>query len=106
LARAQLRNDDPVGALRWFDEAERAGADQADMALDRGLALDLVGDSVAAQRQYQLVLARGPDAEATRRYALSLAIGGDRRTADVVLAPLLQTQERAAWRVRTFILAI
>ncbi|WP_226017196.1 SPOR domain-containing protein [Novosphingobium sp. FKTRR1] len=106
IARAQLRGDDPVGALRWFDDAERAGADQSAMALDRGLAFDLVGDNAAAQRQYQLALTRGRDAEATRRYALSLAIAGDRGMADQVLAPLLQSQERAAWRVRTFILAI
>jgi tetratricopeptide (TPR) repeat protein len=106
IASAMLRGEDPLAALRWFDDAERAGADPVAMALDRGLAYDLVGDNVAAQGQYRLALSRGPNEEASRRYALSLAIAGDRHGADLMLAPLLQRQERAAWRTRTFILAI
>lgn len=106
IASAMLRGEDPLAALRWFDDAERAGTDGVGMALDRGLAYDLVGDNVAAQAQYRLALSRGPNEEASRRYALSLAIAGDRQGADLMLAPLLQRQERAAWRTRTFILAI
>lgn len=111
IGGVRLRQGDPVEALRWFAEAEHAGGDPAAFALDRGLANDLVGDNAAAIAQYRLVLERaGGDAatrdEATRREALSLAIGGDRRGAELALLPLLQRQDRAAWRVHTFILAI
>ncbi|MEO0032162.1 MAG: hypothetical protein RIS94_1920, partial [Pseudomonadota bacterium] len=106
IASAMLRGEDPVTALRWFDDAQASGADTVAMASDRGLAYDLVGDNGAAQRQYQLALSRGPNEEATRRYALSLAIAGDRRGAEATLATLVQRQDRAAWRVRTFIMAI
>lgn len=106
IGSAMLRGEDPFAALRWFDDAEKSGADTVAMAQDRGLAFDLAGDNAAAQRQYQLALSRGVNDEATRRYALSLAIAGDRRGAEAILAPLLQRQERAAWRVRTFIMAI
>lgn len=103
---AALVRDDPFAAIRYFDDAERAGADLFPMAADRGLAYDLIGDNATAQRFYQVALSRGPNAEVARRYALSLAIAGDRRGAENVLNPLLQTQDRAAWRTRTFIMAI
>ncbi|WP_043610732.1 tetratricopeptide repeat protein, partial [Novosphingobium sp. B-7] len=38
IGKAMLRHNDPVAAIRAFDDAERAGADQAAMAGDRGLA--------------------------------------------------------------------
>ena len=103
---AALVRDDPFSAIRYFDDAERAGADLFPMAADRGLAYDLIGDNAMAQRFYQVALSRGANAEVARRYALSLAIAGDRRGAENVLNPLLQTQDRAAWRTRTFIMAI
>lgn len=103
---AALVRDDPFSAIRYFDDAERAGADLFPMAADRGLAYDLIGDNATAQRFYQVALSRGPNAEVARRYALSLAIAGDRRGSENVLNPLLQTQDRAAWRTRTFIMAI
>lgn len=106
IGKAMLRHNDPLAAIRAFDDAERAGADTAAMAGDRGLAHDLVGDNAMAQRYYQQALARAPDAEVTRRLALSLAIGGDRAAAEKVLAPQIAQSDRAAWRVRTFILAI
>jgi tetratricopeptide (TPR) repeat protein len=110
IAGARLHLDDPVEALRWYAEAEKAGADPATFALDRGLAYDLVGDNAAAVEQYRKVLAHnGDDAvrdEATRRLAISLAIGGDRRSADLALLPLLQRRDRAAWRAHVFVLAI
>lgn len=106
LGKALLRHNEPLPAIRAFDEAERSGADLAGMAGDRGLAHDLVGDNAMAQRYYQQALARAPDAEITRRLALSLAIGGDRASAEKVLAPQIAQSDRAAWRVRTFILAI
>lgn len=106
IGRAMLQAGQPFEAIGWFDQAEATGADAAAMASDRGLAYDLIGDNAAAQRQYQRALSRGGDEEATRRYALSLAIAGDRRGAEAILAPQIQRQDRPAWRVRTFIVAI
>ncbi len=106
IGAAMLRGDAPLEAIGYFDDAEKAGADAVAMAADRGLAYDLVGDNANAQRQYQLAQSRGAVDEVTRRYALSLAIAGDRRGAETVLSPLVARQERAAWRIRTFIMAI
>ncbi len=110
IAGARLHLDDPVEALRWYADAEKAGADPVVFAADRGLAYDLVGDNAAAVAQYRLALERSTDTtlrdEVTRRLALSLAIGGDRRGAERVLLPLLQRQDRSAWRTHTFVLAV
>ncbi|MBF9152455.1 SPOR domain-containing protein [Novosphingobium jiangmenense] len=106
LGKAQLVAENPVEAIRAFDEAERAGADTFAMAADRALAYDLVGDNARAQRWYQVALSRGSDDEITRRYAMSLAISGDRRGAESLLAPLIEKQDRAAWRTRTFAMAV
>ena len=106
IAIAVLKSGQPFDAIGWFDQAESVGADPVAMASDRGLAYDLIGDNAAAQRQYQRALSRGSNEEATRRYALSLAIAGDRRAAESILAPQIQRQDRAAWRVRTFMVAI
>lgn len=103
---AMLRANQPFEAIRWFDMAEQAGFNRAEMAPDRGLAYDLIGDNAAAQREYQLALAARPSDETSRRYALSLVIAGDRRGAELVIQPLLERQDRGAWRVRTFIMAI
>lgn len=106
LAGAMVRNGDPFGALPLFDEAERAGALDDALAADRGLAYDLVGDSVSAQRFYRQALARGSNDEVVRRLALSQAIAGDRKASESTLTPLLQRQDKAAWRTRAFALAI
>lgn len=106
IGSALVRNENPYDAIGYFDQAEAAGADVAKLASDRGLAYDLVGDQVTAQSFYRIALGRTPSDELTRRYALSLAVGGDKRTADQVLSPLIQRQDPAAWRTRTFILAI
>ena len=106
IGSALVRNENPYDAIGYFDQAEAAGADLATLAADRGLAFDLVGDQTSAQAFYRLAMARAPGEEVTRRYALSLAVSGDRRMADSVLSPLIQRQDPAAWRTRTFILAI
>jgi tetratricopeptide (TPR) repeat protein len=111
IAVTMLRSSQPFEAIRWFDAADQAGFPAAEMAIERGLAYDLIGDNTAAQRHYQLALASGPrelgqSDEASRRYALSLVIGGDRRGAEQVIQPLLERRDRGAWRVRTFIMAI
>lgn len=106
LAGAMVRNGDPFGAIPLFDEAERAGALDGSLAADRGLAYDLVGDSASAQRYYRQALARGTNDEVIRRLALSQAIAGDRKASESTLSPLLQRQDKAAWRTRAFALAI
>lgn len=106
IGKAYLLAENPVDAVRAFDDAERAGGDTYAMASDRALAYDLVGDNGRAQRWYQVALSRGGDDELTRRYALSLAIAGDRRGAEALLAPLIAKQDRATWRTRTFVMAV
>ncbi|OYX96748.1 MAG: hypothetical protein B7Y74_00230, partial [Novosphingobium sp. 35-62-5] len=106
LGKAHLAAERPVEAIRAFDEAERAGGDTFAMAAERALAYDLVGDNGRAQRWYQVALSRGPNDEITRRFAMSLAISGDRRGAETLLAPLIEKQDRAAWRTRTFAMAV
>ncbi|WP_421848653.1 SPOR domain-containing protein [Novosphingobium sp.] len=103
---AMLRSNQPFEAIHWFDLAEQAGFNRVEIATDRGLAYDLIGDNAAAQRQYQLALTAGQNDEASRRYALSLVIAGDRRGAEQVIQPLLERSDRGAWRVRAFIMAI
>ena len=83
LAGAMVRNENPYDAIPLFDAAERAGASDAMLAGDRGLAYDLVGDNPSAQRFYRQALAVVPPGdmadEFARRLALSLAIYGDRK---------------------------
>ncbi|WP_298284453.1 SPOR domain-containing protein [Novosphingobium sp.] len=106
VGKAYLAAENPVDAIRAFDEAERAGGDTFAMAAERALAYDLVGDNGRAQRWYQVALSRGPSDEITRRFAMSLAISGNRRGAEALLAPLIEKQDRAAWRTRTFAMAV
>jgi hypothetical protein len=105
-ARVALEQRRPVEALELFARAEQAGARAQDMATDRGLAFDLVGDNAAAQALYRGVLAVRDDAEVRRRLALSLAIAGNRQEFERTLYPLLRTEDRQAFRTRAFGLAI
>jgi len=106
LAGAMVRKGDPFSAIPLFDEAEKAGALDSALAGDRGLAYDLVGDNATAQRYYRQSLAGSPNDEVVRRLALSLAISGDRHEAELILSPLLERRDLAAWRTRAFALAI
>ena len=106
LAGALVRSENPFDAIPLFAEAEKAGATDAAFAADRGLAYDLVGDNATAQGYYRQALAKGANDEIIRRYALSLAISGDKRTMETTLSPLLTRQDKAAWRIRAFGLAI
>ena len=106
LARALVRNGNPFDAIPLFEEAERVGPLDSTAALDRGLAYDLVADNASAQRYYRQALTAGPNDEATRRLAISLAISGDKRGASTTLSPLLTRQDMAGWRARAFSLAI
>ena len=106
IGSALVQANQPADAVKYFDAAESANADLTSFALDRGLAYDLLGDNRQAQGWYQVALSRGINQEATLRYAISLAISHDLRTAETLLSPLIQKQDRAAWRARTFALAI
>ena len=106
LAGALVRSENPFDAIPLFAEAEKAGALDPALIADRGLAYDLVGDNATAQRHYRDSLALAPSDETTRRLAISQAIAGDRAGMELTLAPLLQRQDKAAWRTRTFALAI
>lgn len=106
LATARLRMQDPVTAIGLFEDAAKAGRLTGEQIADRGLAYDLVSDNLNAQRYYREALASGAGDEAARRLALSLAISGDRRAVETVLAPLLEKRDRGAWRIRAFSYAI
>jgi Flp pilus assembly protein TadD len=106
LATALVQLEKADDALPLFGQAVSLGVSEGEIAADRGLAYDLRGDNRRAQKDYALALKRGADDEVTRRYALSLAISGDRDAAIEMLDPLLRKQDRAAWRARSFILAL
>lgn len=106
LAGALTRSGDPFDAIPLFAEAEKLGPLDAIQIGDRGLAYDLVGDPLTAQGYYRQALGFKADDEIVRRLALSLAIAGDRRGMEAALSPLLLKQDKAAWRIRAFGLAI
>lgn len=106
LAGALVRSENPYDAIPLFAEAERAGAVDPLLAADRGLAYDLVGDNANAQKYYRQALAVAQSDETVRRLALSQAIAGDRKGMEATLSPLLQRQDKGAWRTRAFALAI
>lgn len=105
-ARTLLLLERPGEALRLFDEAERLGYDPVHYAAERGLAFDLVGEQQRAQRDYRLALKQAPDDETSRRFALSLGISGRKDQALAQIDTLLRRSDRAAWRVRAFVLAM
>lgn len=106
LAGAYVLKGDPFAAIPLFKEAERDGPIDPARLSDRGLAYDLVGDNQTAQHYYRQSLTLAPTDETARRLAISQAIGGDRRGMELTLSPLLQRQDKAAWRTRAFALAI
>ncbi|WP_298196010.1 SPOR domain-containing protein, partial [Novosphingobium sp.] len=106
LAGALVRSENPYDAIPLFAEADRAGSLDPMLIADRGLAYDLVGDNATAQRYYRDSLNAQPNDDTIRRLALSQAIAGDRAGMELTLAPLLQRQDKAAWRTRAFALAI
>lgn len=105
-ARVALAQRRPVEALQGFARAEAAGARPLEIAADRALAYDLVGDNASAQALYRMVLAGGENAEVRRRLALSLAIAGNRSEFERTLYPLLREEDHAAYRTRAFGLAV
>jgi Flp pilus assembly protein TadD len=103
---ALLQMMEPASALQAFAQAERLGASAPALALERGLAFDLIGQQERAQADYSLVLGGIERDEARRRLALSLAISGKRLEALTTLDPLLARRDRGAMRARAFVLAL
>lgn len=106
LAASLAQSGDPVAALPLFAEAEKAGASPTQLAADRGLAYDLVGDNAAAQRYYALALGGANDEDVRMRLAISQAIAGDAQASETTIMPLLRKQDKPGWRTRAFSLAI
>lgn len=106
LGRVAVRRGEGVIAVQLFDNADAAGQQMGPAAADRGLAYDLVGNNARAQRLYRQALSREENNEVLRRLALSYAISGDGAASETTLLPLLQRQDRAAYRTRAFALAI
>lgn len=105
-ASALVHLERPGEALRLFQEALDLGADPVSFAAEQALALDLVGQQTRAQRAYRTALKAGRDDETERRYALSLGISGQREAALEQIDAQLRRSDRAAWRVRAFVLAM
>ena len=106
MGSAFLQMEQLAPALKFFEEAVSLGAPEAELAGDRGLAYDLVGDSRRAQADYAASLRREENPEIRRRLALSLAINGERDKALATIDEQLRRQDRSAWRTRAFILAL
>ncbi len=106
LAAALVMLERPSEAIRIFAEAEALGVSPATLARNRGLAYDLLGDQRRAQYEYSLALRSQSDDETIRRLALSYGISGDKDRALRMLEPLIRKQDQAAWRARSFILAM
>lgn len=105
-AQVLVQLERPAEALRMFQAAEQRGVPMNDYLADRGLAYDLLGQPVFAQRDYRASLQYKREDETTRRLALSLGIAGKYDDAMRELDGLLRRSDRAAWRARAFILAM
>lgn len=106
MARILVTQERPGEALRYFDQAVGYGLDPQSFAGDRGLAYDLVGEQQRAQRDYRAALRAGGSDEVQRRYALSLGISGKRQEALAAIDDQVRRNDRSAWRVRAFVLAM
>jgi Flp pilus assembly protein TadD/cell division protein FtsN len=95
-----------LAAVGLFEQAQSLGATLSLVALDRGLAFDLLGRQSEAQSDYRAVLAGIDQAEARRRLALSLGISGRKVEALAALDPLLARRDPGARRARALILAL
>ncbi|MCJ2179249.1 SPOR domain-containing protein, partial [Novosphingobium sp. 2580] len=106
LGRTFVLTGDPVSAIPYFEAAAKAGAVPAQIADDRGLAYDLVGDNATAQRYYAMAMLANDSDDVRMRLAISQAISGDQKAAEATLMPLLRKQDKPGWRARAFTLAI
>lgn len=106
MASALVRLERAGDAMPLFAQAISLGAPEVEIAADRGLAWDSLGQPARAQADYALSLRREDDPEVRRRLALSLAISGRREEALRVIEDQLRDRDRAAWRTQAFILAL
>ena len=106
LAAAHARTGRPDTALQLFAEAVSLGAPEAEIAGDRGLAYDLMGQTARAQQDYVTSLRLRDDAEVRRRLAVSLAISGQREAALRLIEPQVRQGDRAGNRTRILVLAL
>lgn len=106
MGSAFLAMEQAEAALKFFEDARALGAPEGEFAADRGLAHDLLGNPAQAQRDYALAMRMNDNDEVRRRMALSRAISGDRAGALSVIDAQLRRQDRSAWRVRAFVLAL
>lgn len=106
MGAVAVANGEPQAALPYFKRAQQLGASVTSFACDRGLAYDLMGQQAQAQADYRLAMTGADREEATRRLALSLAIGGDRNGALQAIAPLSAKGDPEVARVRAFVLAL
>jgi len=105
-AAAMVAMGDPQGAMAYFTRAQSLGATQLLIAVDRGLAFDLIGDQAKAQSDYRAALLGADSDEARRRLAVSLAISRDIKGAAAAIEPLLRRRDPEAVRTNAFILAL
>ena len=106
MGAAAVAMGDPQGALNYFTRAQQYGATHMLIAVDRGLAFDLMGDQARAQSDYRAALLGADASEARRRLAVSLAISRDIRGAGTTIEPLLLRRDPEAVRINAFILAL
>ena len=106
MGAAMTAMGDARGAMTYFDRAQGLGAPQSLLALDRGLAFDLLGQQSKAQSDYRVAMFGNQADEARRRLALSLAISRDIKGAAATLEPLLVRRDVAAVRTNAFVLAL
>ena len=106
IGAAMTLMGDARGAMTYFDRASALGAPQSLLALDRGLAFDLLGQQPKAQSDYRVAMFGAQADEARRRLALSLAISRDIKGAAATLEPLLRRRDPAAVRTNAFVLAL
>jgi Flp pilus assembly protein TadD len=106
IGAALVQLEQPHAAIKFFKDAAELGVAEAELAADRGLAYDIIGDQRRAQRDYRLALQRSRSPETVCRLALSLAISGERDQALRTLDDELQTRSPAAVRTRALVLAL
>jgi Flp pilus assembly protein TadD len=106
LAAANARTGRPDAALPLFAEAVSLGAPEGEIAAERGLAYDLLGQTARAQQDYVRALRHREDPEVRRRMALSLAISGQREAALRLIEDQVRQGDRAGNRARVMVLAL
>jgi len=106
MGAAMTAMGDARGAMTYFERASALGAPQSLLALDRGLAFDLLGQQSKAQSDYRAAMFGAQVDEARRRLALSQAISKDIKGAAATLEPLLARRDAAAVRTNAFVLAL